>query len=66
MSLRDDALQMHKENQGKLKTTPYVKVTNIEELSLAYSIEAVEVKVKNQGSSAKVVGTRRPYFSKSN
>ena len=31
-----------KENQGKLKTTPYVKVTNIEELSLAYSIEAVE------------------------
>lgn len=33
---------MHKENQGKLKTTPYVKVTNIEELSLAYSIEAVE------------------------
>lgn len=41
MSLRDDALQMHKENQGKLKTTPYVKVTNIEELSLAYSIEAV-------------------------
>lgn len=42
MSLRDDALQMHKENQGKLKTTPYVKVTNIEELSLAYSIEAVE------------------------
>lgn len=32
---------MHKENQGKLKTTPYVKVTNTEELSLAYSIEAV-------------------------
>ena len=28
MSLRDDALQMHKENQGKLQVTPNVKVTN--------------------------------------
>lgn len=37
MSLRDDALQMHKENQGKLEITPNVKVTNKEELSLAYS-----------------------------
>ncbi|MGA4513458.1 NAD(P)-dependent malic enzyme [Staphylococcus caledonicus] len=37
MSLRDDALQMHKENQGKLEVTPNVKVTNKEELSLAYS-----------------------------
>lgn len=42
MSLRDDALQMYKENQGKLETIPNVKVTNTEELSLAYSIEAVE------------------------
>lgn len=37
MSLRDDALQMHKENQGKLEITPNIKVTNEEELSLAYS-----------------------------
>ncbi|WP_341776167.1 NAD(P)-dependent malic enzyme [Staphylococcus hyicus] len=37
MSLRDDALQMHKENQGKLGVAPKVKVTNKEELSLAYS-----------------------------
>ena len=37
MSLRDDALQMHKENQGKLEIMPNVKVTNKEELSLAYS-----------------------------
>lgn len=37
MSLRDDALEMHKENQGKLEITPNIKVTNKEELSLAYS-----------------------------
>lgn len=37
MSLREDALQMHKENQGKLEITPNIKVTNKEELSLAYS-----------------------------
>ncbi|HAR6303562.1 TPA: NAD-dependent malic enzyme [Staphylococcus pseudintermedius] len=37
MSLRDDALQMHKENHGKLAVSPKVKVTNKEELSLAYS-----------------------------
>lgn len=37
MSLRDDSLQMHKENQGKLEITPNIKVTNKEELSLAYS-----------------------------
>lgn len=37
MSLRDDALEMHRENQGKLEITPNIKVTNKEELSLAYS-----------------------------
>lgn len=37
MSLRNDALEMHKENQGKLEITPNIKVTNKEELSLAYS-----------------------------
>lgn len=42
MSLRDDALYMHTENQGKLEITPNVKVTNKEELSLAYSLEVVE------------------------
>ncbi|MCY1024480.1 NAD-dependent malic enzyme, partial [Mammaliicoccus sciuri] len=37
MSLRDDALYMHKEKQGKLGVYAKVKVTNKEELSLAYS-----------------------------
>ncbi|MCG7338461.1 NAD-dependent malic enzyme [Staphylococcus sp. ACRSN] len=37
MTLRDEALQMHRENQGKLEVAPKVKVTNKEELSLAYS-----------------------------
>lgn len=37
MTLRDDALEMHRMNQGKLEVTPKVQVTNKEELSLAYS-----------------------------
>ncbi|MEB6332832.1 NAD(P)-dependent malic enzyme [Staphylococcus pseudoxylosus] len=37
MTLRDDALEMHRRNQGKLQISPKVKVTNKEELSLAYS-----------------------------
>src|SRR5699024_3595655 len=37
MTLRDDALEMHRVNQGKLEVTPKVQVTNKEELSLAYS-----------------------------
>lgn len=37
MTLRDDALEMHRINQGKLQVSPKVKVTNKEELSLAYS-----------------------------
>lgn len=37
MSLRDDVLEMHRENQGKLEITPNVKVTNKQQLSLAYS-----------------------------
>ena len=37
MSLRDDALEMHRENQGKLEITPNVKVTNKQQLSIAYS-----------------------------
>ena len=37
MSLRDDALEMHRENQGKLEITLNVKVTNKQQLSLAYS-----------------------------
>ena len=37
MSLRDEALEMHKKKQGKLEVTPNVKVTNKDELSLAYS-----------------------------
>lgn len=38
MSLRDEALEMHKRNQGKLEVKPNVKVTNKEELSLAYHL----------------------------
>ncbi|MGT0299004.1 hypothetical protein ACV566_10620 [Staphylococcus aureus] len=37
MSLRDEALEMHKRNQGKLEVKPNVKVTNKEKISLAYS-----------------------------
>lgn len=37
MTLRDEALEMHRKNQGKLEVSPKVKVTNKEELSLAYS-----------------------------
>ena len=37
MTLRDDALEMHRINQGKLEVTRKVQVTNKEELSLAYS-----------------------------
>lgn len=37
MSLRDEALEMHRRNKGKLAVSPKVKVTNKEELSLAYS-----------------------------
>ncbi|HLR19850.1 MAG TPA: malic enzyme-like NAD(P)-binding protein [Staphylococcus sp.] len=37
MTLRDEALEMHKRNQGKLEVMSKVKVTNKEELSLAYS-----------------------------
>lgn len=37
MTLRDDALEMHRRNQGKLQVSPKVRVTNKEELSLAYS-----------------------------
>ncbi|MCG1980035.1 NAD-dependent malic enzyme [Staphylococcus epidermidis] len=42
MSLRDDALEMHRENQGKLEITPNVKVTNKQQLSLAYSPRVAE------------------------
>lgn len=42
MSLRDEALEMHKRNQGKLEVKPNVKVTNKEELSLAYSSGVAE------------------------
>lgn len=37
MSLRDEALEMHRKNKGKLEVNAKVKVTNKEELSLAYS-----------------------------
>ncbi|SET44771.1 malate dehydrogenase (oxaloacetate-decarboxylating) [Oceanobacillus limi] len=37
MNLRDEALQMHKVNKGKLSTQSKVPVRNAKELSLAYS-----------------------------
>lgn len=37
MTLRDEALEMHRRNQGKLEVAPKVKVTNKDKLSLAYS-----------------------------
>lgn len=37
MTLRDEALEMHRKNQGKLEVAAKVKVTNKDELSLAYS-----------------------------
>lgn len=37
MTLRDEALEMHKRNKGKLEVKSKVKVTNKDELSLAYS-----------------------------
>ncbi len=37
MNLRDEALHMHKVNQGKLETVSKVPVTNAKDLSLAYS-----------------------------
>ncbi|GAB5682161.1 hypothetical protein JMUB7499_26930 [Staphylococcus aureus] len=42
MSLRDESFEMHKRNQGKLEVKPNVKVTNKEELSLAYSAGVAE------------------------
>ncbi|TYR97903.1 NAD-dependent malic enzyme [Rossellomorea vietnamensis] len=37
MSLREEALHMHRINQGKLETTAKVEVKNAKDLSLAYS-----------------------------
>ncbi|WP_339217938.1 malic enzyme-like NAD(P)-binding protein [Ornithinibacillus sp. FSL M8-0202] len=37
VNLRDEALQLHKENKGKLETVSKIPVTNATELSLAYS-----------------------------
>ncbi|MDM5299060.1 malic enzyme-like NAD(P)-binding protein [Bacillus pumilus] len=37
MSLREEALHMHKENQGKLESKSKVEVKNAKDLSLAYS-----------------------------
>ena len=54
MSLRDDALEMHKENQGKLEITPNIKVTNKEELSLAYSPGVAEACKEIHEDSRKV------------
>lgn len=54
MSLRDDALEMHRENQGKLEITPNVKVTNKQQLSLAYSPGVAELCKEIHEDSRKV------------
>ncbi len=49
MSLREEALKFHKDNQGKLAVKSKVSVTNREELSLAYSPGVAEpcLEIKN-------------------
>ncbi len=49
MSLRDEALKFHKDNQGKIAVKPKVSVTNREELALAYSPGVAEpcIEIKN-------------------
>ncbi|NLD17908.1 MAG: NAD-dependent malic enzyme, partial [Tissierellia bacterium] len=37
MSLREEALKLHKDNQGKIEVVSKVKVENAEDLSLAYT-----------------------------
>ena len=37
MTLREEALHMHRENKGKLESKSKVKVRNAKDLSLAYS-----------------------------
>ena len=37
LTLREEALHMHRENQGKLETKSKVEVQNGQDLSLAYS-----------------------------
>lgn len=39
MSLREEALHLHKVNQGKLESKAKVEVRNADDLSLAYSPE---------------------------
>src|SRR5699024_6777571 len=41
-NLRDEALHVHKVNQGKLTTESKVPVRNAEDLSLAYSLGVAE------------------------
>ena len=37
MSIREEALKLHKDNQGKIEVVSKVKVENAEDLSLAYT-----------------------------
>ena len=37
MTLRDEALEMHRRNQGKLEVAPKVKVTNKDEFRRYFS-----------------------------
>ena len=57
MSLRDDALEMHRENQGKLEITPNVKVTNKQQLSLAYSPALLNLVKKSMKIQEKCMST---------
>ena len=57
MSLRDDALEMHRENQGKLEITPNVKVTNKQQLSLAYYLALQNLVKKSMKIQEKYMST---------
>ena len=57
MSLRDDALEMHRENQGKLEITPNVKVTNKQQLSLAYCLALQNLVKKSMKIQEKYMST---------
>lgn len=57
MSLRDDALEMHRENQGKLEITPNVKVTNKQQLSLAYHLALQNLVKKSMKIQEKYMST---------
>ncbi len=62
MSLKEDALKLHSDNQGKLKVKTKVKVENEDDLSLAYSPGVAEPCLKIKENPEKIY----EYTNKSN